>query len=187
MGKSHETILIVWLGVILFFQCSGKNEHLNVEQIDASTNFAGLGIPDTEIFDFSYKYTSMDKVVWELFSEKGEVYNKHDLIKITGVNLNFYKGNRVDTTVVSKWGEIYKEKKLLTAISNVILTTEDRTVLYTEILHWDDNKKLLFTDQFVKIIKQNGDIIKGIGMEADHNLEKLVIKRSVTGQFHESK
>ncbi len=185
MEKSKRALFIILLLFIFLIQCSQKKEN-SIEEHEDSTNSI-LDLADSEIYDFSYKYTNKEKKVWELSSKKAEVYNKKGLIKITGVNLNFYKNNKVDTTIVSKFGEIYEEKKILTAITNVVLTTEDGTILYTDILNWDDNRNLLYTDEFVKIVKKNGDVIRGIGLEADHNLEKLVIKKNATGKFYEKK
>lgn len=186
MGKSKKALFIILLLFVFLIQCSQDKKNSTGEHED-STNQSILDLADSEIYDFSYKYTNKEKIVWELSSKKAKVYNKKGLIKITGVNLNFYKNNKVDTTIVSKFGEIYEEKKLLTAITNVVLTTEDGTILYTDILNWDENKNLLYTDEFVKIVKKNGDIIRGIGLEADHNLEKLVIKKNAIGKFYENK
>lgn len=182
MVKSNTKIFIIFTIFCIIVSCSCNSNKR--EQTDNGTNSTFLKLPDAEIYDFSYKHSDKDQIVWELFSKKALVFKRDDVTKIEGVNLNFYKSNRVDTTLLSKYGEVYELRKLLSAISNVVLTTSDNTVLYTDILHWDDNRKILYTDEFVKIVKPNGDIIQGIGMEADNNLERMVIKKDVKGEFH---
>ena len=181
MEKSNSKIFLIIISLVIIIQCNSDKD--NLDSASGTNQFSEL--PDTEIYDFSYKYTKRDRMIWELHSKKAAIYNKNELIKIIGVNLIFYKNNNIDTKVESKFGKILEKQKFLTAISNVVLTTKDGDVLYTDILHWDNNKQLLFTDEYVKIIKNNGEKIEGVGMEADNNLEKLIIKHDVTGEFYE--
>ncbi len=185
MEKKYSKILLTLFLVNISTVCC-SNKQSTQKKSTADTNVIS-NLPDTEIYDFSYKHTNKDKIIWELFSKIGKVFDRKGIIEIEGVNLNFYKNNKPDSTITSKYGQIDEHKDILTAISNVVLTTSDGTVLYTDLLHWDNNKSLLYTEKFVKIIKQNGDIIKGIGMEADNQLEKLIIKRNVSGTIYEKK
>jgi len=144
-------------------------------------------IPDVILYDFSYEFTNKDQPVWILYSKKAEVFKDDDIIKVDGVHLLFYKNGKQDSILDSKFGEVREREKILSAISNVVLKTSDGSILYTEILHWDDNISRLYTDEYIKIVRPNGDIIEGIGMEADNNLEKLIIKRRVKGVIYEKK
>lgn len=181
-----KSLLRPFLYILILFcilSCGRRSPSKTAE----STNDALLDMPDTEIFNFTYKYTKNERTVWELFSDKASVFKEKNLTRIEGVHLVFYRTNRIDTTVDSKFGEIRDETRLLSSISNVVLRTSDGTVLYTDLLHWDNSKNLLFTDQYVKIIRKNNDIIQGIGMEADHQLQKLIILKQVSGRIHEKK
>ena len=187
MEKKYSNLLLSIFFILIFslycLSCknsgNNKNEH--------ATNDLSVDIPDTVIYDFSYRFTRGDQMVWELFSKKASVFSKQSIKKIDGVDLKFYKNNRIDSILISRFGEHDEREGLLTAISNVVLTTEDGTVLYTEILHWDDKRSLLFTKEFVRILKKNGAIITAIGMEADNRLEKVLFKSRVKGEFYEQK
>jgi hypothetical protein len=70
----------------------------------------------------------------------------------------------------------------------VVLTTRDRTILFTGLLHWDETRERLFTDRPVRIVKKNGEVIRARrGMEADNRLEKVVFKGNVSGEFYENR
>lgn len=180
MGKSYRTVSIILSFIIL---CACKDNSAKRKGLPDGVPIEK--IPDIILFDFTYRFMNKDKPVWILYSKKAEVFRNEDLIKVDGVHLVFYKNGKQDTVLDSSFGEVREQKKLLTAISNVILKTSDGSTLYTEILHWDDNVSKLYTDAPVKIVRPNGDIVEGIGMEAYHNLEKLVIKRRVKGLIYE--
>jgi len=180
MGKSCRTIFII-LSLVIFCACKDKF----AKRKGLPDEIAIEKVPDIILYDFTYRFMDKGKPVWILYSKKAEVFRDEDLIKVDGVHLVFYKNGKQDTILDSRFGEVREQKKLLTAISNVILKTSDGSTLYTEILHWDDNISKLYTDAPIKIVRSNGDIVEGIGMEAYHNLEKLVIKRRVKGLIYE--
>ncbi len=182
--KYPGLLLIIFFLCILFFNCSDHSTN-NKSSTNSSNVIANL--PDSEIYDFSYKYTEKDKLIWELNSKKAEVFSKQGMKKIDGVDLKFYKNGRINSTLVSKFGEINENTKLLTAISNVVLKTTDGKTLYTEILHWNDVKKELFTYELIKIVQANGEVITAVGMIADIGLEKVKFLKDVEGEFHEKK
>ncbi len=183
MGKRISTLFLIFF-VISINNCSNKK---NSEQISTNIEKRIKSLPDSEIYDFVYKYTSNGRLKWELFSEKAEIFKKQNIIKVNGVHLSFYNAKgEVDTGLDAKYGVVDNNKKIMTAVSNVVLRTAGGSVLYTDILNWDDNSQKLFTDSKVKIIRENGDIIKGTGLEADNRLEKIIIKHRVRGKIYEN-
>jgi LPS export ABC transporter protein LptC len=144
-------------------------------------------IPDVILYDFTYKFTKNDKIIWILYSNKADVFNDEKIIKVDGVHLVFYKNNVEDTILDSKFGEVDQNKNILVAISNVVLKTVQNDFLYTDYLYWDDKTAKLYNTNYVKIARKSGDVIEGIGFEADNNLEKIIIKKSVKGKIYETK
>ena len=47
--------------------------------------------------------------------------------------------------------------------------------LETELLYWDREKELVYTDRFVKITTED-EIVMGIGLESNPRFTKYVIK-----------
>jgi LPS export ABC transporter protein LptC len=60
----------------------------------------------------------------------------------------------------------------------VVTSEEEGTTLKTESLRWDANRKKIVTDDLVRQERTN-TIITGQGLEADPDLEKVVIKKNV--------
>ena len=164
--------------IFSLLSCSDKNSVTNKAASEAGTNNNSevLEIPDVEIYDFSIKHSVKDKLIWELVAKEALRFENKNIMKTGDFKLSFYEDNSIDTVITAKYGERKEDIKILTAITNVVLTTADGTVLKTEILNYDEKSKLLYTDKFVLITKKNGDIIKGrYGMKAYQDLEELII------------
>lgn len=142
-------------------------------------------IPDVILYDFTYKHTKGSETSWILYAKEAEVLRDENLIKVKNVNLVFYKDNKPDTTLTSKYGIVNENENILSAISNVELKTVDGDFLYTDVLNWIDKDARLYTDSPVKIIRKGGDIIEGVGLEANSKLEKITIFKKVKGKIYE--
>ena len=81
------------------------------------------------------------------------------------------------------YGVSYDSRRVMEARNNVVIRNfNKREQLNTEHLTWDENRKKVFTDEFVKIT-QVDKIIHGKGMESDEVFDNWVI-RNVTGTFY---
>lgn len=81
------------------------------------------------------------------------------------------------------YGVSYDSRRVMEARNNVVIRNfNKREQLNTEHLTWDENRKKVYTDEFVKIT-QVDKIIHGKGMESDEVFDNWVI-RNVTGTFY---
>jgi LPS export ABC transporter protein LptC len=98
-----------------------------------------------------------------------------------GVHVYFYNEEGVITsTLVSDRGEVNDATNDLSGYGNVVIESEDGTVLESEEIHWTNETERIHTDVFVRITSPD-EIIQGYGMESDANLSNYTIYR-VTGQ-----
>ncbi len=108
------------------------------------------------------------------------VFDKEDSTIATGVKVDFYdESGEYRSTLTAKDGLVRQKRQELTVWGDVVVTT-DSSRLETQSLNWDANRKLITTDDFVKLYK-GGDIITGYGMEADNKLEHVKILKDVQG------
>jgi len=79
-----------------------------------------------------------------------------------GIHVYFYDDSmRVNAEVSSKYA-IYREStRIWEAKNNVVVVNVEGDKLNTEQLFWDENKKIIYTDQFSKVTKPNGEILIG--------------------------
>jgi len=69
----------------------------------------------------------------------------------------------------------YEEKGMMEAKGNVVLINEDGEKLNTEHLIWDEEKEMIYSNEFVKITTAD-EIIMGEGLESNLNFTKFKIK-----------
>ena len=67
---------------------------------------------------------------------------------------------------------------------SVVVINEQNEKLETELLYWNQEKDLIYTDRFVKITTEN-EVMQGIGFESDSHLTKRKIKK-VTADIYPS-
>lgn len=92
----------------------------------------------------------------------------------------FNRDGSAGSILTSEEGAVDEGTNDLEARGNVIVTSPDRTVLYSEELYWDEKRQLIHTPVFVRIISPK-ERLQGIGMESDQQLLHYRIFR-VTGE-----
>ncbi len=98
-----------------------------------------------------------------------------------GVKVRFFNRDGTPGSVLtSDEGAVDEHTDDLEARGNVVVTSRDRTVLYTEELYWDERRQLIHTPAFVRI-ESPKERLQGIGLESDQQLRNYRIFR-VTGE-----
>lgn len=98
-----------------------------------------------------------------------------------GLTVHFYGADGKPTSVLtSREGTIDEATNDLEARKNVVVRSENGTVLYSEELNWDERRQQIYTPVFVRIISPK-EKLQGIGLESDQYLKNYRIFR-VTGE-----
>lgn len=94
-----------------------------------------------------------------------------------GISTTFYDSvMQVKTRLTSKYAVSYDRKNLMVAKNDVIVVNEKGEQLNTEELYWDEKKRRIYTDVFVKITTTD-KIFYGDGMDADESFVKWTIRK----------
>ena len=139
--------------------------------------------PISQSKDISTLYSDSARLQIKLSAPLQWQYENGDGVYPKGINMAFYdKVGRVTNTVRANYGKYDKQKDAYFAQGNVIVNNviKDET-LRTEELHWDKQRRKLFTDKFVTI-QTKTDILKGHGMTANQDFSNWKILRP-TGIF----
>jgi LPS export ABC transporter protein LptC len=98
-----------------------------------------------------------------------------------GVHVDFLdqEGN-ITSVITSDRGEVDELLQDLSAFGNVVLESDDGTVLKTEEIHYQDAADRVYTEKFVEITSPD-ETIYGYGLESDAGLKNYTIFR-VTGR-----
>ncbi|MBL0309505.1 MAG: LPS export ABC transporter periplasmic protein LptC [Bacteroidetes bacterium] len=99
-----------------------------------------------------------------------------------GIKILFFSTNReLESTLTAKYALAYENSKSMTARDSVVVVNKKGEILNTDELIWDEDKKIIYSNSFVKI-QTTDEIIYGKGMTANENFTDYVIK-NITGKI----
>ena len=121
--------------------------------------------------------TDSGKIQLKMFSPVVDQYEKADppyYEFISGLKVIVYNGlDTPQVTITSKYAKC-TSNNLWELRDSVIVVNEKAEKLETEILYWNQEKDLIYTDRFVKISTVD-QITQGIGFESDSHLTRRKI------------
>lgn len=100
-----------------------------------------------------------------------------------GLHTRFFNAdNQVTSTLRAGYGKHFTKSKLLEVRSDVVIVNlQKKEQLNTEKLTWNQSKRMIYTDAFVKITSPD-KIIFGKGLEADEALNRRTL-RQISGEL----
>jgi len=124
-----------------------------------------------------YERTSYDtegKLKWKLFSKETYYFNEESKTIIYNVYVEQYEGSTIKAKVWADKGMILQAENLMKLEGNVKIITNDGKQFETEELTYNTDEQIIRSDKKVTI-QLKRTIIRGIGFEADKNLNKYKI------------
>lgn len=89
-----------------------------------------------------------------------------------GIHVFFYDSiEELSSEIKSDYAIRYEKEKVMEVRKNVVIFDHKKgKELNTEVLYWNQDKRIIYNDAFVTI-KENGRIMHGDSMRADENLD----------------
>jgi LPS export ABC transporter protein LptC len=135
--------------------------------------------------EFVTQETDSGRVQWKLAAPKATRYNAKNVFMLDNPKIEFFDqmGN-LQTTLTAKNGEYSVLNHDMLAYGNVVATSTKGEILETDSLRYLNEKDKIVSDSHVKLTRGH-DVITGIGMEADHTLDSVNIKRNMRARIVE--
>ena len=130
---------------------------------------------DVKITRFHLVETRASKTLWEVWGDRGEVFEKIDVAKVMKVS------NQVTVVIYSEEGKLTVRADSATLNTrtkdihmerNVTAISEQGNSLQTQSLDWSAKDRRVSTRLPVRLVK-DGLVSSGVGMEADADLERV--------------
>jgi LPS export ABC transporter protein LptC len=145
------------------------------------------GLPDEVITGFVTEESERGRAVWTLTSPRAERFNDKQRFILATPKVEFYdKYGNLQSTLTSKAGEFFEKQQYMLAYGDVVVVTVEGDVLETDTLRYLVEEDRIVNDCFNKLTSGN-DVITGYGLECDHSLSSVVIKRDVEGTVVDEK
>lgn len=164
----------LWMIVLLFWGC-GKE-----------TPPEGKGPPpgpDQVLERSSITFTSAGKRTAVVYADRISKYLKEEKEILQGVKAQFYdQEGKISSTLTSQEGTVREGRNEVEAKGGVVVVTSEGVRLETPLLRWNSLTNQVYTDSLVKISRE-GDVVTGLGMEADPELKQVRIKAKIKGRI----
>jgi LPS export ABC transporter protein LptC len=134
--------------------------------------------PDAIIDKFHLVSTVRGIKRWELYSDVARLYQAQKLAYSDNVYAQYYKKDKLVSTLTSDKAVINTETNATQAQGHVELIVENGSKLETEKLDWNPDNDQIKTDERVHVLK-GSDEITAIGMVADTELNNIHFTRDV--------
>lgn len=165
-------IAAILLTAVMFSGC--KNDLEEIKSLDFTDT-----LPDVTARDVQMYYSESARVEIELVSPLvisyggSEPYTEFP----EGFTVFFYDSlHKVKSTISADYGINYEKKELMVARYNVeVINVEKDERLNTEELFWDQKKKIIYSEKFVRITRGE-EVITGDGLTSDQEFEAIEIK-----------
>jgi LPS export ABC transporter protein LptC len=169
--RVHFLVLLLLTGTVLM-SCEKKINEIPKSDL--------LSLPSLTAKNFETVFTDSGKVQLILSSPLMEQYdnkeNPYTEFK-KGIRVTLFKGLE-DTVgiVTAKYAKYTQDDNLWELKDSVVVINKDNDKLETELLYWNEDKDLIYTDRFVKISSKD-QIMQGYGFESDTHLQHRRIKK----------
>lgn len=179
LSVSHTFKLIAFVITLLFMMSSCETNREDVMAIGKKTI-----MPSQTGKDITMLYSDSSKLKIRLQAPQMQIYDKEIKEKVTilpkGVNVVFYDdAGKETTTLKANYGVRYEQSHRMEVKYDVEVVNANGEKLNTEKLVWDEQKKKITSNSFVKITTGK-QIIMGNGLEANQDFSQYEIKE-ITG------
>lgn len=169
-SKKKLLILIFIIPFGIFISC--ENDINTVNTITYSINK-----PDESAKDVELIYSENSKVIAVLKAPQFDKYtSENPYIELPkGVQVIFYDSlMKIKSKLTANYAKNYQKDEKMEARNNVVVVNEKNEKLNTEHLVWDQKKRMIFSDVFVKVTTKD-KIILGEGLESDERFMKYKV------------
>lgn len=167
-------VVSVFTGTTFLVSCKS-----DIETVKALSNFEGK--PSEEMKNFKMVYTEGGKVRMIVSAPELKRYgmSKKPFSEFKkGINVISYneQGLKV-ASITSKYAIYHEDEQLWEARNDVVGKNNKGETLYTEKLFWNEKTRRISSDVFVKVVKPDGSVSSGEGLDADEKFQDYDIKK----------
>jgi LPS export ABC transporter protein LptC len=137
--------------------------------------------------DLHYTHNEEGRKLWTLDADKAEYLKESSVAKLEDVRLIYFQTRSFgDVRLRADRGEMDQDSRQLDIWGDIVLTTENQEQFFTDRLHYDDQQRLLSTEEPVRMVSPRLELT-GTGMELDIERGYMLVKKAVRVQIQPAK
>lgn len=174
MKQTFKIVAVVFLMAAAFLFQSCVNTSEKIKEVSQSDEVLPLNIQK----DIVYEYSDSSRIRLRIESPEVQDFSNEEepyLLFPKGINVTFFdKLGKPESKLRANYAKRLSKKEIWEGRGDVQVENEQGNQLFTEQLFWNEKKQIIYTDVFVKIVKDD-EVIMGTGMEADQNFESYTM------------
>ena len=159
--------IIVLLGTVMLLSC--KNDVQDVNRIavgDARPEMTGHELEMVYSDSARIKY----KVITSEYIKMTEGKEKYEEFPKGLYAISYDKDGKMIGSIKCKYAKKFEEKNLWEARNEVVVVNEEGKKLETELLYWDVEKQIIYSDRYVKLTSGEQVIEGHKGFKSDQDM-----------------
>jgi LPS export ABC transporter protein LptC len=117
-------------------------------------------------------------IVFVQIKTEEEEYNEFT----KGGSLIYYnKDGSQAWTIKCNYAKNFVKDKLWELRNDVVAVSDDGKTINSELMYWDQDKQKIYSDQYVRITEEDGQMLEGNSFTADDGLDRITLSQ-VTGE-----
>lgn len=174
-------VLVFFVPILQMLMGCGQKE--SIDQYKVRTE----PMPDQILTDFEITETATGKKEWMMKADTAYVFEDRNLIETRRMVITFFDENGdVKSILHARRGRLNRKTDDMQAIGDVVVNSQDGTVLETQTLSWESGKRQIVTEDSVKIVRGN-DELTGWGFSGDPDLGTFSIKSRMKAAIRSNK
>lgn len=170
---------LLTFSLFILVSCSNDLEKIREISIQNEEVYPLETIRDCEII---YSDSAQVRVILNANEMNRYASEKNYIEFKNGLKVQFFDfEGKKQSEMQSNYAIIDEENNIMQAQQSVVLRNVEGNRLESEILNWDQDKKQIYTEDFVKIISKN-EVIYGKGLVSNEDFSKYTIKQ-IRGTF----
>ncbi|NOU60098.1 LPS export ABC transporter periplasmic protein LptC [Marinifilum caeruleilacunae] len=173
--------IVILSGIAMLLSC--ENSMKEVQSLTTNQN-----LPVQQGKEVEFIYTDSTKIQYRAFAVEFVETNSEE----EGMLREFPKGGKIISydedektawEIKANYAKHYPKDELWELRNDVQATRADGTKINSELMFWDHKKKLIYSDQYTRIITEDGQVLEGTNFSADEDMNEFRLK-NVSGEVY---
>ncbi|MGZ2371245.1 LPS export ABC transporter periplasmic protein LptC [Ancylomarina sp. YFZ004] len=176
--------IVALIGATMLLSCEN-----NIKEVESLT--AEETRPEIYGENVEFIFSDSTRIQYKAYAiEFVEIKTEEEVYK------EFPKGGRVISynedgsqawNIKSNYAKFLDDEQLWELRNDVVAVSDDGKTINTELMYWDQKKQKIYSDQYVRITKKDGQMLEGNSFTADDKLNRILLSRVSGEVFLEDK
>ncbi|MCT4603799.1 MAG: LPS export ABC transporter periplasmic protein LptC [Marinifilum sp.] len=183
-AKSKYNIIksiVILSGITMLLSC--ENSMKEVQNLTTNQN-----LPVQQGKEVEFIFTDSTKIQYRAFAIEfvetdSEEEGKLQEFPKGGKIISYDTDESVAWEIKANYAKHYQKDELWELRNDVVATSDDGKTVNTELMFWDQKKKLIYSDQYTRIITADGQVLEGSSFRSDEEMNEIRMKK-VTGEVY---